>query len=348
MRAEATAFLAASLCCAAVLAFAQSAPAVLPDYEPAQQVAGTLRLWGHGSRDRDFIGTLVKSWETGFRKRQPAVDFDTRLKGDKSAIGGLYTGAADLAIMERGLSAIEKDSYEQLFGRTDPFEVQVATGSLDQRNHAMALVIFVHKDNPLARLTLAELDAIFGADHRRGLENIRTWGALGLTGEWAAKPINAYGFGIAGDNSQYFQKAVMGGSQKWAGNLTEFGDARNADDSVAEAGQRIVDALARDRYGIAISHMAYRTPQVKALALAVASGGPYHEPTRENVARRKYPLAQAVSIYANGAPGQPLDPKVREYLRYVLSRDGQEDIRRDGGYLPLPPDVAAREGRKVE
>ena len=334
--------------CAATFAHAQSKPSPLADYQPTEKVAGTIRTWGHGSRDLDFIGPLVRSWESGFRMRQPAVSFETRLNGDKSAIGGLYTAAADLAIMERELSAIEKDSYEQLFGRTDPFAVSVATGSLDRRHHAMALVIFVHRDNPVAKLTLAQLDAIFGADHRRGLNNVRTWGELGLTGEWAAKPINAYGFGIAQDVSQYFQKAVMGGSQKWTGNFKEFGDARQASGKLAEAGQRIVAALARDRYGIAISHMAYRTSQVKPLALAVGDGEPYYEPTRETVAQRTYPLTQTVSIYANRAPGQPLDPKLKEYLRYILSRDGQADVARDGEYLPLPADIADQERKKIE
>jgi phosphate transport system substrate-binding protein len=224
----------------------------------------------------------------------------------------------------------------------------VATGSLDVRNHGMALVIFVHKDNPLAKLTLAQLDAIFGADHRRGLNNIRTWGKLGLTGEWAAKPIHTYGFGIEQDQSQYFQKAVMGGSQKWTDKLKEFDDLRKADGTVAEAGRRIVDAVSHDRQGIAISQMAYQNSQVKPLALAAEEGGPYYEPSRETVAQRKYPLAQQVKFYVNRAPGQPIDPKVKEYLRYILSQEGQEDIARDGGYFPLNRELAAQERRKLE
>jgi len=346
MRGWTVLFSATSLCGA--LALAQSPSSAPVTAKAAEEVSGTLRIWGHGSRDKDYVGSLVTAWENGFRKRYPDVRFETSLKGDKSAIGALYTGAADLAIMERELSAIEKDGYEQIFGRTDPFEVSVATGSLDRRNHAMALVVFVHRDNPLEKLTLAQLDAIFGADHWRGLDNIRTWGALGLAGEWVAKPINAYGFEIVEDPSQYFQKAVMGGSQKWAGNLKEFGNLREADGSVTEAGQRIVDALAHDRYGIAISHMAYRTPQVKPLALAVNEGGAYYEPTRETVQSREYPLTRTVSVYANRAPQQPLDPKVREFLRYVLGSEGQDDVSRDAGYFPLTAEVAAAERRKTE
>jgi phosphate transport system substrate-binding protein len=308
----------------------------LPDYRAQAQVTGAIRTWGHGSRKKDFIGSLVKSWETGFRKHQPGIAFDTSLLGASSAIGGLYTGAADIALMERGLSAIEKDACEQVFGR-DPVEVAVATGSLDVPDHAPALAIFVHRDNPLAKLTLAEVDAIFGADHRRGPDNIRTWGELGVGGEWADKAINAYVPGIAQEPSQYFQQAVMGGSQKWTGNLREFGD-----------GRQVLDALAKDRYGIALATLVDRGTHVKPLALAMTHTSPYYSPARETVALRQYPLTRTVSVFVNRAPGEPLELKVREYLRYLLSKQGQEDIARDGGYLPLTAELAEQERRKVE
>ena len=312
-----------------------SAP--VPAYAREQEVGGAIRTWGHGSRGRDYIGALVRSWEAGFRTHHPGVAFDTSLRGSASAIGGLYTGAADLAFMERGLAEIERDSYEQIFERKEPFAIEVATGSLDVRDHAPALVILVHKDNPLTRLTLAQLDAIFGVDHRRGPRNIRTWGELGLGGEWRDRPINAYVHAIAGDSSQWFQKAVMGDSQKWTGNLREF-----PDDGKIQA------ALAGDRYGIAISTLVEGNSRVRALALAARDAGPYHEPTRETVARRAYPLTRSLYAYANRAPGEPLAPRVKEYLRYILSGEGQDAIARDGGYLPLPPDLAALQRRKVE
>jgi phosphate transport system substrate-binding protein len=315
--------------------------------QAASDSEGVIRIWGHGARDADFIGPLVASWESGVRKLHPDIRFEASLLGDKSAIGGLYTGAADVAIMERGLSAIEKDSYEQVFGRTDPFEVTVATGSLDVRNHAPALVIFVHKDNPLDKVTLKQLDAIFGADHRRGDRNIRTWGELGIAGEWAGKPINSYGFPIPDDASQFFQKAVMSGSQKWTGNLTELTAAKSGGKSV-DAGQRILDALAKDRYGIAISHLQYRNAQVKPLALAIDEAGPYYEATRQTLIERRYPLARSVSVYINREPGKPVEARLKEFLRYVLGTRGQGDIARDGGYLPLTPAAAREEWRKVE
>ena len=317
------------------LARLDSAP--MPDYSPEGQASGRLRTWGHGSRAKSHIGSLVTAWEAGFRKHHPGFAFETSLLGSTSAIGGLYTGAADVALLERGLSEIERDSYEQVFDRKDPFEVEVATGSLDVRDHAPALVILVHKDNPVMRLTLAEVDAIFGADHRRGPRHIRTWGDLGVGGEWRDRPICAYVPAIAGDPAQWFQRTVMGGSQKWTGNLREFPDDRG-----------IQSALALDRYGIAISTLVEKNAQVRPVALAVRDGGPYIEPTTETVARRAYPLTRSLFAYANRAAGERPAPRVREYLRYILSSEGQDAIARDKGYLPLPGDLAAQQRRKVE
>ena len=339
-----------ALTLAAVSARAQTIDSLLrslPAYQPEQDVAGLIRTWGHGSWDRDFMGELVKSWEEGFRKYHPRVRFDTNLRGTASAIGGLYTGAADIALMGREIWPVEIDAYQQVFPYK-PFEVSVITGSLDVRNHDFALVIFVHKDNPLSKLTLAQVDAIFGADHRRGPRNIRTWGELGLTGEWADQPISVYGFGISRGFSQFFEDAVMGGSRKWNCAVREFSDLRRSDGSLVDAGQQIVDALVKDRYGMALSSLLYKNPLAKPVALAPQDGGPYYEATQETVIQRKYPLTRTISIFIPRAPGQPIDPTVKEYLRYLLSREGQEAVVRDGGYLPLNPDVVRQERSKIE
>jgi phosphate transport system substrate-binding protein len=203
-------------------------------------------------------------------------------------------------------------------------------------NHAPALVIFVHKDNPLERLTLAQLDAVFGADHRRGAHNIRSWDELGLGAAWAGEPIHAYSAPLPEDAPQYFQSAVMGGSQKWTGNLTEL------------RGAGVLAALAKDRLGIAISHLQFRNSEVKPIALAPGDSGPYFEPTRETLLEHKYPLARSVRLYINREPGKPVEPRLKEFLRYVLGPQGQGDIARDAGYLPLTPAAAREEWGKVE
>jgi phosphate transport system substrate-binding protein len=318
-----------------------------PAYRPEQHVSGMIRIWGHGNRSRDFVGDLVNSWEEGFRKYQPEVTFETELRGNASAIGGLYTGAADVAFLGREIWPIEADGYEQGLGYK-PFQVSAATGSLEDRYHDFALAIFVHSDNPLSKLTLAQLDAIFGADHKRGPKNIRAWGELGMTGEWTNKPINLYGYEIDRDFSQFFEQAVLAGSRKWNCNFREIADQRNPDGSVTDAGRRILDALTKDRYGMAFSSLAYKDSMIKAIALAREEGGAYYSVTKEAVIKQKYPLTRTPYMFVNRPPGQPVDPKVKEFLRYVLSREGQELVIRDGGYLPLSSEALRKQLEKLQ
>jgi phosphate transport system substrate-binding protein len=326
---------------------AQSTPEAnrsLPMYAPTQHVAGQIRIWGHGGRGKDFDGALLQSWEEEFRKYQRDVQFENHLRGNASAIGGLYTGAADIALMGREIWPTEVDGFEQVFGHK-PASVAISTGSVDVRNHDFALVIFVHKDNPLARLTLTQLDAIFGADHRRSSKNIRTWEELGLGGAWADKPIHPYGYELRRDSSYFFEQAALAGSKKWNCDLKEIADEQMPT-GVIDAGQRILDELAKDQYGIAISSLAYKNAETKALPLAGSSGSEYYAASRETVMRRQYPLTRTPFIYFNRIPGQPLDPKIKEFISYIVSQQGQAQVLRDGRYLPLLPEFA-EEGRKA-
>jgi len=322
---------------------AASADPAYPAYTAEQTVSGTIRTWGHGSRADSYASALVAAWQDGFRRLQPGVAFETTLRGTSTGIGGLYTGAADLALMERAPIAIELDAYQPIF-KTDPFAVSVATGSLDVAHHNPALVVFVHRDNPLAQLTLAQLDAVLGADHRRGTHNIRTWGELGLRGAWAQRRIHLYVPQIAGDDGQFLEHAVMGGSQKWNGALRELGPQAGQPD----AGQRILDAAAADPYALAVSTMVYRNAGVKPLAVAAQDGAPYVAPTRASVADRSYPLTRTVSIMLNRAPGQPVEPRLKEYLAYILSDQGQSAVAADGKYFPLSPQTAREEWSKLK
>jgi phosphate transport system substrate-binding protein len=316
-------------------------------YQPAQTVTGTLRLWGHGSPDTDFMGKLVRSWEEGFRSYHPGIKFDNRMYGTASAMGALYTGEADLAILGREIWPNEVSAFERVF-HYDPLGVDITTGSLDIRNMDFALNIFVHKDNPLSRLSLTQVDAIFGNEHRRGPKNIRKWGELGLTGEWKDKPIHVYGFPTSRGFAVFFQLAVLNDSHKWNCDLKEFFDLKQPDGKSFDGGQRILDALKNDPYGIAYSNLRYMNPQVKPLALASSDGGPYYEATKENLIQRNYPLTRFITTFINRAPGKPVDPKVKEFLSYILSRDGQEAIVRDGNYLPLSEDSIRAQLRKLE
>ncbi len=319
----------------------------LPQYKPERRVSGTIRLWGHGSPKHDFVGKLVRSWEKGFARYQPDVKFEYKMYGTASSIGALYAGAGDIAIRGEEIHPFEVAAFERVM-HYPPFGIEIATGSIDVRNMDFAFVVFVHKDNPISKLTLTQLDAILGYEHRRGPISIHAWGQLGLKGEWADAHINIYGWRIDDDFSSFLQEAVLNGSHKWNCNLKEFAHITRPDGSVYDSGQQILDALATDRYGIAVSNLRYMTPQVKPLALASQEGGPYYEASKQNLIEQTYPLTRIIPAFFNRPPGQPVDPKVKEFLRYILSREGQQDIVRDGGYLPLSNQAVREQLEKLE
>jgi phosphate transport system substrate-binding protein len=347
----------AAFCC--LLLLAPALPAVSraddeglelpPPYAPLAQLAGTLTIWGHGSygRSTDFVEGLTRSWEEGFREHQPGIHFVNRLHGTASAIGALYTGAGDLALMGREIWAPEIAAFEEVRGYP-PTGVEVMTGSHDVRNRGYAITVFVHKENPIAGLTLAELDAIFGADLRRGHAPVATWGDLGLEGAWADKPVNLYGLPIARGFAEFIEQAVFLGGHKWQPRLREFADSPGSRGGASDGGQKLLDALATDRYGIGYAGMLYGHPDVRPVPLAREPGQAYVLQTRASVTDRSYPLTRVISMYFDREPAAPVDPRIREFLRYVLSRDGQERVIADGrGYLPLPAPIARRELAKL-
>jgi phosphate transport system substrate-binding protein len=156
-----------------------------------------------------------------------------------------------------------------------------------------------------------------------------------LTGEWADKTITPYGWRLDDDFATYLQDALLMGSHKWNCDLREFKHINKADGSIYDHGQQILDALAKDRYGIAVSNLRYMNADVKPLALAVKDGEPFYEATKDNLLQRKYPFTRIIPAFINRVPGKPVDPKVGEFLRYILSYEGQAVIEREGGYLPL-------------
>ena len=286
----------------------------MPRYEPQRHATGVVRVWGQRNASK-----LVAMWASEFQKLQPEIRVEATMRGNASAIGGLYTRAADAAFLGREIWPTEADAYQQVFDHKHS-AVPVATDSY-------ALALYVHKSNPLGKLTFTQLDGVFGADHRRGEKNLRTWGDLGLTGERAKRPIHLYSFGAVRDYSYFFSEAVMMGSRKWNCELREFA-----------SGREIVEALLNDPDGLALAGLADVTKGVRVLALSDRSDGAYFAPGAETIARRQYPLSRAVSMYFN----QPMEDATREFLRYVLSREGQAEVHRDGSFLPLHADAAAK------
>jgi phosphate transport system substrate-binding protein len=247
-----------------------------------------------------------------------------------------------------------------------PTEISVATGGYEKRGTLWAVVIVVNKDNPIGKLSTKQLERIFGAERTGGWEgilytakyargpedNIRTWGQLGLEGEWANKEIHTYGYSAPGF-AIYFQRKFFHWSDKWNPNYRQYVEAKEAPDDRlghAVASERMLEDLSKDKYGIAWAALMHTKdyPGVKPLAIAAKDGGPYVELTPENVANRTYPLIRDAYFYINRAPGRPIEPKVKEFMRYILSREGQEDVVRQGVYNPLTPDYLREQLKKLE
>jgi len=334
----------------------------LPRYQPKQHVSGTIRSFGFS------LGGMMPIWEEGFRKYQPEIRFEDKFPSGDAAIAGLVSGVADLGPQGRELVLTEYLAFYETF-HYYPTDITVMTGAYDVDGATCGLVVYVNKDNPISKLTMKQLDGVFGSERVAGLrgfkwtlqagrsakDDIRTWGQLGLTGEWADKPIHTYGHGPGG-TTNFFQIKVLNGSDKWNPNYqgyVETGSKMIGDDDKSQLGgtqHMLADELANDKYGIAwtVIPQARKVPGLKPLALAEREGGPYIEPARESFQNRSYPLTRSIYIYLNRQPGQPLDAKSKEFLRYILSREGQEAVQREGKYLPLTAEMVREQLKKLE
>jgi len=329
----------------------------LPKYEPQQKVSGTIRMWGSNYFSDS---PLADWWAVEFQKHHPDVKFDFHLKTTLHAIPGLIMGVSDIGPMGRQITFQELLSFQREMNRM-PTGIVGVTGSYNVSGWNPPVGVYLHKDNPLTRLSLEQLDGIFGAERSavwkeltwdksgaRGPEkNIRTWGQLGLKGEWANKPIRVLGYNLQFNFPQEIESRAFGGvSKKWNEKLEEYDNMVQPDGSFKLAGQLMLEDLAKDKYAIAYvaGGEAWVTPAVKTVALSVKNGGPAYDLTIDNVRERTYPMYADVFFWINRDPKGPVDPKVREFLRFMLSRDGQELVMKDGKYLPLTAKMVA-EGR---
>jgi phosphate transport system substrate-binding protein len=311
--------------------------------QPERQAGGVIRTVGNYHME-----TILKSWEDGFRRTHPGVRFEDKMLGTANAIAGLYLETADIAIMGREIIPMESIAFRRAF-RYDPTEIAVATASFNVPLETFAFAIFVHRDNPITRLTLPQLASVFGCGART--ETVcpaHTWGELGAAGEWAKRPVHLYGYETNTGLGYFFEQKVLGGKHRWNCDLREYANINTPDGKVSSnAGDLMVRDLANDPEGIAFCGLGHKTAQVKALALAADKRGPYVELTRQNVANRTYPLTRTVYFYINRTPGKPVTPVVREFLRYILSSEGQADVARQEIYLPLTPAMVLKERAKL-
>jgi phosphate transport system substrate-binding protein len=329
----------------------------LPDYKPQQVVSGTIREWGS---NYFADSNLNDYWETEFHKSQPDVKFDVHMRTALEAAPALATGVADLAAC-RLFTFSEEELYERAFDH-EPLRILIATGSYDVPGWSPALAVVTNKDNPISQLTVQQLDGIFGAARsggyqgttwhteaaRTAAQNIRTWGQLGLTGKWKNAPIHVYGLNLEYGMARDFQQMVFQGGDKWSESLQEYANYAGPDGTLKIAAEQLTVDLSKDPYGIGYSGVMFLTPQTKTIALAEKPGAPSVPLTIETVQDRTYPLLLEVYFYLDRTPGKPVDPKLKEFLRFVLSKQGQEAIVKDGKYLPLTKAAVEEQLKKLE
>lgn len=320
------------------------------NYQPLQTVSGDVSIWGHGSLGgkTEFMESLIAEWDARFRQFHPQVSVQNCMFGTASAIGALYSGQGDLALMGREIWPSEVAAYEEVMGHK-PTGISILTGSHAVRNKGYALTVFVHKDNPVERLTLAELDAIFGAEYRRGHNPVTTWGELGAGDAWRSEQVNLYGIDLSRGFARFFEEAVFLDGRIWNPRITEFADLPGSTGGKTDGGHMVLEAIAEDRFGIGYSGMLYSHPGVKPVAVAKNSGNPYVFQNEDTVRDRSYPLTRIITMFLRGRLPCPPSPATTEFMRFVLSADGQSAIETGApGYLSLTPEIAARELTKLE
>lgn len=288
----------------------------LKGYAKTEGVSGNLNSIGS-----DTLNNLMTFWAEGFRKQYPNVNIQIEGKGSSTAPPALIEGTAQIGPMSREMKKSEIEAFEAKYGYK-PLAIGVALDSL---------AVYVNKDNPLEQLSLTQVDAIFSKNHKSGAtEEISTWGQVALTGEWAGKPMSLYGRNSASGTYGYFKE-----------NALAKGDFK---DTVKEqpGSASVVLSITEDKAGIGYSGIGYKTSGVKALALAKKDGETAYAPTYENVLEGKYPLGRMLYLYVGKQPNQPLPKMVEEFLKYALSKEGQEVVVKDG-YLPLPAAIAEKQ-----
>ncbi len=311
--------------------FAPVDPAIAPYRTPAQ-VNGPIANVGS-----DGMESLMEKWMTAFTRLQPGVHRGARWshQGTLNGFQALLAGETDLAPMGRELWPSERAAYQTVRGQSEPFEIRVARGGFNTPQRTTAQAIFVHEHNPLTGLTLPQIDAIFSRERRQGLPAaITTWGQLGLTGEWANRPITIYVPYRIAPNSMSMQISVLKGGA-WSPALHEG--------SIAE----VAAAVAREPGAIAFGGFEEGGPGLKTVAVAAQAGGEFIAGNAADVASGRYPLTRYMYIRLNREPGRPVSPQVREFLRFILSREGQEFIP-TSAYFPLRADEIAEELRKLD
>ncbi|MEM7465510.1 MAG: phosphate ABC transporter substrate-binding protein PstS family protein [Pseudomonadota bacterium] len=288
----------------------------LPDYAKASGVSGNISSVGS-----DTLANLMTLWTEEFKRLYPNVNIQVQAAGSSTAPPALTEGTSNFGPMSRKMKDKEKEAFEKKHGYK-PTAIPVAID---------ALAVYVHKDNPIAGLSIPQVDAIFSATRKCGGDaDVTTWGDLGMTGDWASRAVQLYGRNSVSGTYGYFKKKALCKG--------DFKDTVNEQPGSAS----VVQGVTKSINGIGYSGIGYRTSGVRAVPLAKKEGGDFVDATPENAVTGKFPLSRFLYIYVNKHPNKPLSPLEREFVKLLLSKSGQEVVLKDG-YVPLPAKVAAKQ-----
>ena len=311
---------AAALLAAGLFAQAIKVDSSIPAYSKTSGVAGNVSSVGS-----DTLNNLMTLWAEGYKKEYPNVRIQIEGKGSTTAPPALIQGTSQLGPMSRPMKAEEIDAFEKKYGYK-PTPIRVAVDGL---------AVFVNKDNPIKGLTIQQVDAIFSKGRACGGKAITTWGQVGVTDPaWAKQPISLYGRNSASGTYGYFKEhALCKGDYK---------------DTVKEqpGSASVVQGVSEDKFSIGYSGVGYKTSGVRAVPLAKA-GGQFIDDSSENILSGKYPISRFLYVYINKAPNRPLSPLVREFVKYLLSQQGQQVVVKDG-FIPLPAKIVQEELAKLK
>ncbi len=301
-------FIAAAAANMAVINVASALDATLPDYQAVGSLSGEIRSVGS-----DTLNNEMTAWAEAFKAKYPGVKFDIEGKGSATAPAALIAGSSQFAPMSRPMTSDEIEAFEKKYGY-EPAHFRVAID---------ALAVYVNKDNPIKCLSQMQIDRMFSSTRKgSGGKDISTWGEVGLTGDWASMPIAFYGRNALSGTYEFFRAHVLYGGDYKPSVKQQIGSAA------------VVEGVAGDKYAIGYSGLGYKTDGVRAVPIAVYDGGECFETSAEMVRAGKYPIARYLEIYVNRKPTEALDPLRAEFIKFVLSKEGQA-LTEKGGYYSM-------------
>lgn len=288
----------------------------IPEYTKASGVAGNLSSVGS-----DTLANLMTLWAEEFKRHYPNVNIQIQAAGSSTAPPALTEGTSNIGPMSRKMKSNEEEAFEKKYGYK-PTAIPVAID---------ALAVYVHKDNPIKGLTMAQVDAIFSVTRKCGYaKDVAKWGDLGMTGAWESRTAQLFGRNSVSGTYGYFKEhALCKGDFK-----------SNVNEQPGSAS--VVQSVSASINGVGYSGIGYRTSGVKAVPLAEKDGAPFVEATSDNAISGEYPLSRFLYVYVNKHPNKPLAPLEKEFVKMILSKVGQEVVIKDG-YVPLPSKVVEKQ-----